>query len=342
MFAMKRKQKKSFQFIVKKNSFLLLSLMMGLFFLSGCGNQKFKEPGTKKTAEKPASLHIVTTIFPEYDWVREILGDQAKEAEFTNLFDKGVDIHSFQPTANDMKEISDCDLFIYVGGESDKWVEEALKNKSNPRRKVIRLMDLLSEQLQKEEPIEGAKEEKEEEDAEDEHVWLSLKNAQKIIPPLAEALEELFPQQKNQLQKNAGAYLEKLEALDQEYEKITQAGKRKTLLFGDRFPFLYLTKDYGLKYYAAFSGCSAETEASFERVSFLAGKVNEQNLPFILTIEGSDQKLAKTIIENTANKDQKISCMNSMQSIHREEIEKGISYLKIMEENGRVLEKALN
>lgn len=339
---MKQKQKKSFQFIIKKNSFLLLSLMMGLFLLSGCGNYESQESGTKRSSEKPASPRIVTTIFPEYDWVREILGDQAKEAEFINLFDKGVDIHSFQPTANDMKEISDCDLFIYVGGESDKWVEEALKNKSNPRRKVIRLMDLLSEQLQKEEPIEGVKEEKEEEDAEDEHVWLSLKNAQKIIPPLAEALEELFPQQKNQLQKNAEAYLEKLKALDQEYEKITQKGKRKTLLFGDRFPFLYLTKDYGLKYYAAFSGCSAETEASFERVSFLAGKVNEQNLPFILTIEGSDQKLAKTIIENTANKDQKISCMNSMQSIHREEIEKGISYLKIMEENGKVLQKALN
>lgn len=323
----------------------LLSLFMALLLLSSCAGSGREEK--KKTEEPPsqkAPLHIVSTIFPEYDWVRVLLGDQQGKVKYTNLFTRGIDLHSFQPTAKDMQEIADCDLFLYVGGESDAWVEDALKNQSNPNRKVICLMTLLSDQLKNEEHLEGMMAEEEEEDgaSSDEHVWLSLKNAQKIIPEIAKTLEALSPDQAVIIQDHEKAYLDQLKTLDQAYEKMTETGKRKTILFGDRFPFLYLTKDYGLTAYAAFSGCSAETEASFETVSFLSKKIDEKGLPMVLTIEGGDQKLAKTIIENTRKKDQTIGQMNSMQSVRKEDVEKGISYLQLMEENLKVLEKALH
>ena len=321
---------------MKKILALLLALWIPAAVLSGCAPQDDSAASNK--------LNIVTTIFPAYDWVREILGAETDRAEITMLLDSGVDLHSYQPTVDDIVKISDCDLFLYVGGESDGWVDDALKNAPNKERKVIRLLDVLGDSAKAEETVEGMQEEEHdhEEEAEyDEHIWLSLKNAQMLVAAISKALQESDPARKDAYAANAAAYVEKLSALDGEYRAAVDSGKYKTLLFGDRFPFRYLADDYGLDYYAAFPGCSAETEASFETVSFLAGKMDALGLPCVLTIEGTQHKIAETIVQNTAQKNQQILTMDSMQTVTANDAASGVSYLSIMEKNLSVLKKAL-
>lgn len=321
---------------MKKILALLLALWIPAAVLSGCVPQDDSAASNK--------LNIVTTIFPAYDWVREILGDETDRAEITTLLDSGVDLHSYQPTVDDIVKISNCDLFLYVGGESDGWVDDALKNAPNKDRKVIRLLDVLGDSAKAEETVEGMQEEEHdhEEEAEyDEHIWLSLKNAQMLVAAISEALQESDPARKDTYAANAAAYVEKLSALDGEYRAAVDSGKYKTLLFGDRFPFRYLADDYGLDYYAAFPGCSAETEASFETVSFLAGKMDALGLPCVLTIEGTQHKIAETVVQNTAQKNQQILTMDSMQAVTANDAASGVSYLSIMEKNLSVLKKAL-
>lgn len=336
-----------------KNVFsALLAALMLVGILTGCTNQAemptvtAAPTGPQAQSAADEKIRIVTTIFPEYDWVREILGDKADSAEITMLLDKGVDLHSYQPTADDLIKISDCDLFVYVGGESDGWVDDALKNAANKNRKVINLLEILGDSVKEEETVEGMQaEEEDHEDHEekeyDEHVWLSLKNAKTLVGAISAALQELDPDNKDTYAANADAYGQKLSALDAEYQKAVSAGTYQTLLFGDRFPFRYLVDDYGLSYYAAFAGCSAESEASFETVSFLARKVEELKLPCVLTIEGKNHKIAETIVQNTAEKSQKILTMDSMQSTTAQDVARGTTYLSLMEKNLDVLKQAL-
>lgn len=317
------------------------------------------------------SIQIVTTIFPEYDWVKEILGANPAEAEITMLLDNGVDLHSYQPTAEDIMKISICDLFIYVGGESDEWVDDALKEAVNPDMKVLNLLEILGTDVKEEEIVEGMEAEdehdhehedgdgheheegEEHEDGDgheheegeveyDEHVWLSLDKAEKICEAIKDALVEIDAGNKDVYEANAKSYEEKLEELDEKFEAVVSSASKKTLLFGDRFPFRYFVDDYDLSYYAAFVGCSAETEASFETITFLAGKVDELGLTSIMTIESSDKKIAETIKSNTKDKDQKILTMDSMQSTTSKDVEGGATYLSIMESNLEVLKEALN
>ena len=327
---------------MKKITARLLALFMLVGALAGCGKQN----DTNQTDK----LSIVTTIFPEYDWVREILGDKADNAEITMLLDNGVDLHSYQPTADDIVKISDCDLFIYVGGESDEWVEDALRNAANGNMKVINLLEVLGDSVKTEEIVEGMQEaEHEHEDAEeheheeeaDEHVWLSLKNAKMLVRVISKALQELDPDSKDIYAANADAYVKKLSALDAEYQAAVDAASNKTILFGDRFPFRYLVDDYGLRYYAAFVGCSAETEAGFETISFLAKRVDEWKLPCVLTIEGAQHKIAETVVRNTTAKNQRVLTMDSMQSTTSKDVKNGTTYLSVMEKNLSVLKEAL-
>ncbi len=334
---------------------------------------------TEATSDATATgdkLQIVTTIFPEYDWVKEVLGDNPAGAEVTMLLDNGVDLHSYQPTAEDIMKIATCDLFIYVGGESDGWVDDALQEATNTDMVVINLLDALGDNVKEEEVVEGMEHEHEDgeehadengeehdheaedpdhehedgeehdhEDGEieyDEHVWLSLDHVQDICDCIEEALVSLDPANQAVYEANAKAYDEKLDALDAEYEAVVNSASQKTLLFGDRFPFRYLTDDYDLDYYAAFAGCSAETEASFETITFLAGKVDELGLTSIMTIESGDHKIAETIKENTKTKDQEILTLDSMQSTTSEDVANGATYFSIMESNLEVLKKALD
>ena len=305
---------------------LLTVLLAGL--VAGCSVGR-KDDG---------KIRIVTTIFPEYDWVREVLGDNPAGAELTLLTESGVDMHSYQPAASDILTIAGCDLFIYVGGESDAWAANALKQRKNDNRLVINLMETLGSDAREEELVEGMEDAPEY----DEHVWLSLRNAARFVTKISEALQTLDPAHAEDYKKNAEAYLAKLSALDEQYKKTVDAAPVKTLLFGDRFPFRYLTEDYGLTYYAAFVGCSAETEASFATITFLAGKLDELALPAVLTIEGSDGKLAQTV-SKTAKPDpaRQILSLNSLQSVTKADIDAGATYLGIMTDNLDVLRVAL-
>lgn len=336
---------------MKKFISVLLITVMALMNFSACGNggagtSDRTESGTDDSAKK---IKVVTTIFPEYDWVRQIAGDRTSDMNTIMLLDNGVDLHSYQPTADDIANISDCDLFIYVGGESDAWVDDALKNAVNKDMKVIDLLDVLGNSIKEEEVVEGmqTEEEEPEEGGEeegheyDEHVWLSLRNAEALCKAIEEDLAQIDPDNAEVYQKNNEAYTEKLSALDREYRSAVDSSANKTLLFGDRFPFRYLVDDYGLKYYAAFVGCSAETEASFATVKFLAEKVDELGLKNVMTIEKSDQKIAKTIIENTKSKDRNILTLDSMQSVTSDDVKNGTTYLSIMESNLEVLKEAL-
>ena len=332
---------------MKKIITLMLVAVLAVCALSGCGTSKSGEDKNDK------KIKIVTTIFPEYDWVMQILGDKADKADVTMLLDKGVDLHSYQPSTADIAKISEADVFIYVGGESDEWVEDVLKEAKNKNLKVINLMDVMGDKAKEEEVKEGMQEEeeehaeeakdgKEEEEVEyDEHVWLSLKNAKIFTKKIADVLSEVDKDDAKTYQANYESYAKKLDDLDKKYADAVASAKNKTLVFGDRFPFRYLVNDYGLDYYAAFVGCSAESEASFETVTFLAKKIDELGLGNVLTIEGKNHKIAKTVVDNTKNKDQKVLTMDSMQSTTSKDVKDGATYLGIMEKNLDVLKEAL-
>lgn len=349
---------------MKKFISILVAAVMAASCLSACGQvnsaaleteqsvsdtnlSTSEESQSENDNNKTEKVKIVTTIFPEYDWVRQIAGDKVSDMDITMLLDNGVDMHSYQPTADDIMKISDCDLFIYVGGESDEWVNDALKEAVNKDMQVIDLLDVLGEQVKIEELVEGmqdAEHEEEEEHEEkeyDEHVWLSLKNAETLCDAIAEALGNADPDNKAVYDTNKAAYIDQLVSLDNQYREVVDQASVKTLLFGDRFPFRYMVDDYGLSYYAAFAGCSAESEASFETISFLAKKIDELGLKYVMTIEKSDQKIAKTIIENTQNKDQSILTLDSMQSTTSADVANGMTYLSIMEGNLNILKEAL-
>lgn len=332
---------------MKKIIIAVLCMLLTAGALAGCGE--------KNKSEKNADLSIVATIFPGYDWVREIMGDEAENADITMLMDNGTDLHSYQPTADDISKISKCDLFIYAGGESDEWVKDALKQAENKDMKVINMIEMLGDSVKTEEVVEGMESEHDHDHDEDgdhndsdqeveydEHTWLSLKNAEMICEAIENDLSSLDPENKDIYKKNSEEYISKLSELDSKYQKTVDDAARKTVLFGDRFPFRYLTDDYGLDYYAAFVGCSAETEASFKTVKFLAEKVDELDLPCVMTIEGSDHKIAETIIRNTADKDQKVLTMDSMQAVTASDLKDGKTYLSVMEKNLEALKEALN
>lgn len=293
-------------------------------------------------AKKSDKLKVVTTIFPEYDWAREIIGDKASNVELTLLLGNGVDLHSYQPSIQDIAKISTADIFIYVGGESDGWVKDALKNATNKNMKVINLMETLGDKLKAEEVKEGMQAEEEEDEVEyDEHVWLSLRFAKILSTEIANALCEKDAANAAAYKANLSAFAAKLDALDAKYAAAVKAGSKNTILFGDRFPFRYFVEDYGLDYFAAFAGCSAETEASFETVIFLSKKVDELGLNSVLKIESSDGKIARTIIQNTKSKNAKVLTMDAIQSTTLKKAKAGTTYLSIMEGNLKVIEEAL-
>ncbi len=306
---------------MKKSVAYIFALLLVILPLGACGGQN--------EAGKTEKMKIVSAIFPSYDWVREILGERSTAVDLELLIDNGVDMHSYQPSAQDMITISDCDMFIYVGGESDAWVQDALGANENPDRIVIDLMQILknAERAAGEDP--------------DEHVWLSLENAKVLCASIADQLVQLDADGAEIYTSNLQIYIEKLDALDEQYRTTVENAEQKTLIFGDRFPFRYLFADYGIECHAAFAGCSADAEVSFETVVSLAEKLDTLNLSAVLVSETSDKTLAKAIVENSEAKDQKIFVLDSIQSVTADQIKKGISYLSIMEDNLAVLRNAL-
>ena len=333
----------------------------GILLALGCGSVF-----AKKAKAETNKLKVVTTIFPEYDWARQVIGEKADNVELTFLLDNGVDLHSFSPSVKDIAKIQEADIFVYVGGESDEWVDEVLKNVKKPNQKVINLLEVLGDKVKAEEIVEGMQHEHhhhdehghddhddddehehheehhhEEEEELDEHVWLSLKNAQILTSAITSALCEVDAKNAEVYKKNLASYNAKLAALDAKYEEAVNASSKNTLLFGDRFPFRYMVEDYNLKYFAAFTGCSAESEASFKTIVFLSEKVNEFGLNTVCQIETGNGKIAKTVISNSKNKKAKVLTFDSLQSTTAKQIKKGATYLGAMEKNLEVLKEAL-
>lgn len=322
--------------------FLAVALLAAI--LCGCDT-----PGSTGSTTRPdvteKEFSVVATIFPAYDWARQLIGENEDHVALTLLLDKGTDFHNYQPTVEDIYKISTCDLFIYVGGESDKWVPDALAQAMNKEMKAVCLLDALGSAAKEEEALEGMEDHEDEGEDEgpeyDEHVWLSLRNARTLCAALRDALAELDPDNETVYSSNFQKYDEALAALDAAYTAALETAPRKTLLFADRFPFRYLTDDYGLTCWAAFSGCSAETEASFETVNFLVNKVDELALPCVMVLEGGDTRLAETIVENSAVKNARILSVNSLQSVTAGDVEEGVTYLGVMESNLEVFKTAL-
>ncbi|MCR5209714.1 MAG: zinc ABC transporter substrate-binding protein [Lachnospiraceae bacterium] len=365
-------------------------------------------------------IQIVTTIFPEYDWVMQVLGDNAENAEVTMLLDNGVDLHSYQPSVDDIAKIGSCDLFIYVGGESDEWVEDILAAKTNPDLKAINLLEVLGDSVKEEEIVEGMEHEHdhdhddadheegedhdhdadhedseehdhdadhedseehdhdadhedseehnhdadhedseehdhdadheegedhdhdEEEPEMDEHVWLSLKNAGILVDAIATDLATIDAENAEAYQANAKAYNEELVKLDEAYAEAVKGAYLNTIIVADRFPFRYLVDDYDLKYYAAFAGCSAESEASFDTILFLSDKTKEIGTDNILVIEGKEHSVADTVAENSGLSSDSILVMDSLQSTTSADYANGTTYLSVMQQNLEVLKEALN
>lgn len=323
---------------MKKFGKLILSVMLLSGFFTSC---------KAKTQIKSNKVNILCTIFPQYDWTRSILGNTDNFTNLSLLVKSGVDLHNYQPSTADIVQISTCDLLIYVGGESDAWLKDALANATNKNMKVISLMDVLKDSLKEEEIIEGMQEETEcEEDSDseteyDEHVWLSVKNAKILCNEIADSICSLVPENAETYKKNLQAYLEELNNLDMTYANVIKNSPRKTILVCDRFPLRYLTDDYKLNYYAAFAGCSAETEASFETIVFLSNKLKEEKMPAVLVLDQSDEKIAKTVILNAKLPKTDILKIDSMQSTTLRQSFNGKTYISTMQENLEALQKAL-
>lgn len=324
---------------------ILISALLLFFAFCGCSAQKAPESSASNESSAQTGskeLSVVCSIFPQYDFCREIMGETAN---IELLLKSKVDLHNYKPSAEDILKIKGCDLFIDVGGESDEWADDVLDSAPEGKPSVLSLIDLV--EAKEETPLEGMEEEEHEHDDEhedehgeekDEHVWTSLKNAEKIVRAIAERLASLDEANAEKYKANADSYIQKLSALEKQYSETVKNAKRKTLVFADRFPFRYLADDYSLECFAAFSGCSAETQASFETVTFLAKKVEEKELPFVLVIDGSNGSVAETVASQSGAK---IKALNSCQSVSEEEIENGETYLSIMQKNLDVLKEVL-
>ena len=299
-------------------------------------------------------LKIVTTIFPLFEWTHNLSYSDNNTTDnkiLTLLVKNGIDLHSYQPSVAEISQISNADIFIYVGGESDYWVKDALAQANNKNMLVLNLMDILKNNLKEEESFIGDCEESspdscennnEDEEIEyDEHVWLSVKNAKICVKAISEALIKADPENQDLYNRRFADYMNKLNALDLSFERDIKAMPKDTVIICDRFPFKYLFDDYGIKYYAAFKGCSAETEASFETVSYLSNKVSEIDAKAVLVTESSDKKLAKTIIYNSNNKFADIYVVDSLQSTSLREAFNGKTYLATMYANLTNIKKAL-
>lgn len=301
----------------------LLVLIIGFFAVS-------RLSVNKKTAE------IISTSFVGYDFARAVVGDDTK---ISMLIKPGTEMHDFEPTPEDIINIKNANLFIYIGGESDEWVANLLEDNEIPKEKTLRLMDLV--EIKEEELSEGMEESEEDNDDEieyDEHIWTSPVNAIKLVKVISDRLSDIYPEKVEIYAQNADSYTARLSSIDQQIQDIVTSSNKKELIFGDRFPFRYFVDEYGLNYYAAFPGCAEQTEASSKTIAFLINKAKADNIKTILKIELTSDKLAQTIADETGGK---VLTLNAAHNISQADFDGGLTYADIMENNISVLREAL-
>lgn len=338
---------------MKKNILCMVCAMAVMIGFWGCG--------APRSQKKDDRLKVVATVFAEYDFLRHIGGDAIN---LSMLMLPGADVHTFDPTPKDMKTVQDADLFVTVGGESDAWADTIVESVDNEHLECVRLMDLVDEVVE-EEIVEGMEVEEHDEEAHqeeadghgdeegaqeenagshgdekefDEHVWTSPKNAMQIVEGLCGKLSQLDQKNAGLYQKNAEQYQKKLEVLDQKFTQVVSNSKRREIVVADRFPFRYFADAYGLKYYAAYPGCSTQTGASVETIAFLIDKVKEDKIPVVFHMELSSQLMCNTICDETGAKKAQL---NAVHNISKRNFDRGIGYLELMEKNVDVLREAL-
>lgn len=320
--------------------FLSTVIICSLFSISGCGK-------TEKVQKSDGKISIVTTIFPYYDFVRQLAGDKA---DVRLLLSPGSDPHSYEPTPSDIVAIENCDLFIYNGGESDEWVDGVLSSIENKKVKVMKMMEYVT--LRHEQSMDHNHEHAEHEDMDDndeghdheegeeydEHIWTSIRNAERMSASIADELISLDSKNSDYYNEKKADYISSLDSLDKKFTEVANNKKRDTLVFGDRFPFLYFVSDYDLGYECAFPGCSHETEPSTAVVSHLIDFTRENNIPVVFYLELSSGKIAQIISEDSSAKTMQFS---SCHNVTKEDFENGATYISVMEQNLEALKEAL-
>ena len=312
----------------------ILSVLLGIILIAAPAGCASEPPQTK---QENGTLQVVATMFPGYDFARAVGGEQVS---LTMLLPPGSETHSFEPTIQDIAKIQSCDLFIYTGGESDAWVDGILDSIEAANVTILKMMDTVT--VAEEEHKEGMEAEHDEEEGDepeyDEHIWTSPVNAIKICQAVEESLSALDPEHKTTYRANYDAYVAQLQTLDEEFRTVTQSPVRDTLIFADRFPFRYFVDEYGLDYYAAFPGCSTETEPSAQTVAFLIDKVKDEEIPVVFYIEFSNEKMADTICEATGAEKR---LLHSCHNVTKREMEQGVTYVELMTQNVQALREAL-
>ncbi len=286
-------------------------------------------------------IKVVCTVFPTFDWTREIVGENG-DISIDYLLDSGLDMHSYDPTVSDISAITKCDLFIYIGGESEEWAEKLLSSHPNKNRTEIKLLDVLGTKALLEETTDSMEDDGEEEPETDEHVWLSVRNAQLFCACICEKLCALDDGNAAAYRENVKKYNENLSALDKDFLSfLTDRSDKKPLLFADRFPFLYLMKDYNLTYDAAFAGCSSSSEITPKTMVSLAKTVDKNDLSYVFILDGSKENNAKDVIARTEKKNQKILVIDSLQTVSSTNASSS-SYYEAMKNNFDKLKTALS
>ena len=312
--------------------FCLLLFGSILAMAGGCSAQK--------SDREDGRLKVVATVYAEYDFLRNIAGDNIR---LSMLLLPGADAHSFDPTPKDMVSVQEADLFVTIGGESDAWAEKILAS-TDQKVETIRLMDCVDE-LKEEEITEGMQTEEEHSETQeqkngfDEHVWTSPENAMQIVQKLCDKLCIMDSRHAEEYQKNTAFYLKKLSELDKQFKNVIDGAKRREIIVADKFPFRYFADAYNLTYYAAFPGCSIQTDASAETIAFLIRKVKEDRIPVVFHMELSSEAMCNTICDETGAKKAQL---NAVHNVSRLDFEKGTGYVELMQENITVLKEALN
>ncbi len=342
---------------MKKVILLCISIVFVLAVFSACSNDLIpatttqakpqattSETGNPSGQKPKEKIKVVTTIFPQYDFVRQIGGDTV---DVSMLLAPGAESHSYEPTPQDIMKIQESDLFVYTGGENDVWADQILESMGNDKPQTFKLTDCVN--LVEEEIVEGMQDDHDheaeehshsgEEAAYDEHVWTSPKNSIEIVRKLTDALSGMDDENQAVYEKNRDSYIIELEKLDQQFADVVENAARKTVVFGDRFPFRYFADAYGLTYYAAFPGCSTETEPSASTVAFLIDKVKSEHIPVVFHNELSNEKMADTICAETGAKK---LLFHACHNVSEEDFDQGVTYLNLMEGNVSALREALN
>ena len=317
----------------------LFIVLLTAFSLSSCSSEK-----SNSAIQDNRKISVVTTIFPYYDFTRSIAGDKA---DIKLLLSPGSEPHSYDPSPSDIVAIENCDIFIYNGGESDEWVESVLDSIENKNMKIIRMMDyvdLLYEQSVEHDEHEHGEEhnhvdEHEHGEEYDEHIWTSVKNAEKLSDAIYYELSACDSANKSIYSSNRDRYISKLKSLDSKFSDIEKKKKRNTVVFGDRFPFLYFATDYSLYYDCAFPGCSSETEPSISTVTHMIDFTRDNQIPVVFYLEFSNGRVARLISEDTGAKTMRYS---SCHNVTKDEFADGATYISLMEQNANALREALN